>query len=69
MAAAQFFSIFQIYQYFLLYFVQSQFKAALIQILGLKSQIGEDVELEESCSYESQQLAEREYAWAWQATR
>lgn len=68
MTAAQFLWISQFYRYFQLHRVQSQFQAALIQILGPKSQIGQREYLAGHCSFASQQLAKREFAWAWWAS-
>ena len=59
---------FQIYQYFQLHRVQSQFQAALIQILGPKSQIGQREYLAGHRGFASQQLAECEFPWAWRAS-
>jgi len=62
MAASQFLSIFQFCQYLQLHQVQSQFHAALIQMLDPKSQIGQLRHLAGYSSFVSQQLAEHEFS-------
>ena len=67
-AAAHLFWILEFYRYFQLHRVRSQFQAALVQILGRKSQIGEREDLTGHCSFACQQLAEWELSWAWRAS-
>ena len=68
MAATQFLWIFQFYRYFQWHRVQSQFQAALIQILGQQSQIGQRADQARHRSFASQLLAEFEFSWARRAS-